>query len=104
MPVGPDGSRRIGKDRLDDHRDDQGASDKESDGKQAVRDFRWRYRRDDLTGPMTAPADVGHGSRASAVGGYAEVVRDREVTDMEDLRTDRLGLFLDHLDRARGRL
>jgi hypothetical protein len=29
--VGPDGSRRIQKDRLDDHRDDQVASDKESD-------------------------------------------------------------------------
>jgi hypothetical protein len=31
-PVGPDGSRQIQKDRLDDHRDDQGASDRESDG------------------------------------------------------------------------
>jgi hypothetical protein len=31
--VGPDGSRRIQKDRLDDHRDDQGASDRKSDGK-----------------------------------------------------------------------
>jgi hypothetical protein len=30
--VGPDGSRRIQKDRLDDHRDDQGASDRMSDG------------------------------------------------------------------------
>jgi hypothetical protein len=37
FPVGPDGSRRIQKDRLDDrlddHRDDQGASDKKSDGR-----------------------------------------------------------------------
>jgi hypothetical protein len=32
-PVGPDGSRRIQTDRLDDQTDDQGASDKESDGK-----------------------------------------------------------------------
>jgi hypothetical protein len=32
-PVGPDGSRRIQKDRLDDHRDDQGASDRKSDAK-----------------------------------------------------------------------
>jgi hypothetical protein len=32
-PVGPDGSRRIQKDRLDDQMDDQGAFDKESDGK-----------------------------------------------------------------------
>src|SRR4029450_6622465 len=32
-PVGPDGSRRIQTDRLDDHRDDQSASDEESDGK-----------------------------------------------------------------------
>jgi hypothetical protein len=31
--VGRDGSRRIQKDRLDDHRDDQSASDTESDGK-----------------------------------------------------------------------
>jgi hypothetical protein len=31
--VGPDGSRRIQKDRLDDHRDDQSASDTKSDGK-----------------------------------------------------------------------
>lgn len=31
--VGPDGSRRISKDRLDDQSDDQGASDAESDGK-----------------------------------------------------------------------
>jgi hypothetical protein len=31
--VGPDGSRRIQKDRLDDHWDDQGASDTKSDGK-----------------------------------------------------------------------
>ena len=31
--VGPDGSRRIQKDRLDDHMDDQGASDTESDAK-----------------------------------------------------------------------
>src|SRR5512132_588710 len=31
--VGPDGSRRMEKDRLDDHRDDQGASDTESDAK-----------------------------------------------------------------------
>jgi hypothetical protein len=31
--VGPDGSRRIQKDRLDDHRDDQGASDNISDSK-----------------------------------------------------------------------
>jgi hypothetical protein len=30
--VGPDGSRRIQKDRLDDHWDDQGASDTKSDG------------------------------------------------------------------------
>jgi len=30
-PVGLDGSRRIQKDRLDDHRDDQGPSDTESD-------------------------------------------------------------------------
>ena len=29
--VGPDGSRRIQKDRLDDHRDDQGPSDRRSD-------------------------------------------------------------------------
>jgi len=29
--VGPDGSRRIQTDRLDDHRDDQGASDRTSD-------------------------------------------------------------------------
>ena len=29
--VGPDGFRRIKKDRLDDHRDDQGASDRQSD-------------------------------------------------------------------------
>jgi len=32
-PVGLDGSRRIQTDRLDDHRDDQGASDRKSDGK-----------------------------------------------------------------------
>jgi hypothetical protein len=32
-PFGPDGSRRIQKDRLDDHRDDQSASDTKSDGK-----------------------------------------------------------------------
>jgi hypothetical protein len=31
--VGPDGSRRIEKDRLDDQMDDQGASDTESDAK-----------------------------------------------------------------------
>jgi hypothetical protein len=31
--VGPDGSRRIQKDRLDDQTDDQGVSDRESDGK-----------------------------------------------------------------------
>jgi hypothetical protein len=31
--VGPDGSGRIQKDRLDDHRDDQSASDRKSDGK-----------------------------------------------------------------------
>src|SRR4029453_468601 len=31
--VGPDGSRRIQKDRLDDQMDDQGASDRESDAK-----------------------------------------------------------------------
>src|SRR5215217_7408722 len=31
--VGPDGSRRIQKDRLDDQMDDQGASDTESDAK-----------------------------------------------------------------------
>jgi hypothetical protein len=31
--VGPDGSRRMQKDRLDDHLDDQGASDTESDAK-----------------------------------------------------------------------
>ena len=31
--VDPDGSRRTQTDRLDDHRDDQSASDKESDGK-----------------------------------------------------------------------
>ena len=31
--VGPDGSRPIQNDRLDDHRDDQGASDRESDAK-----------------------------------------------------------------------
>jgi hypothetical protein len=34
--VGPDGSRRIQKDRLDDQTDDQGASDAESDGKGAL--------------------------------------------------------------------
>jgi hypothetical protein len=32
-PVGPDGSRRIQTDRLDDQMDNQGASDTESDGK-----------------------------------------------------------------------
>ena len=32
-PVGPDGSRRIQMVRLDDHRDDQGASERESDAK-----------------------------------------------------------------------
>jgi hypothetical protein len=32
LGVDLDGSRRIQKDRLDDHRDDQGASDRESDG------------------------------------------------------------------------
>jgi hypothetical protein len=35
-PVGPDGSKRIQKDRLDDHWDDQGASDKESDAKASM--------------------------------------------------------------------
>jgi hypothetical protein len=34
-PVGPDGSRRLQNDRLDDHRDDQGASDGKSDAKAA---------------------------------------------------------------------
>jgi hypothetical protein len=32
-PVGPDGSRRMEKDRLDDQTDDQGASDRKSDAK-----------------------------------------------------------------------
>jgi hypothetical protein len=35
--VGPGGSRRIQKDRLDDHRDDQGASDVKSDAKASYR-------------------------------------------------------------------
>jgi hypothetical protein len=35
--VGLDGSRRIQKDRLDDQMDDQGASDRKSDGKPSNR-------------------------------------------------------------------
>jgi hypothetical protein len=39
--VGSDGSRRMQTDRLDDHRDDQGASDKESDDKASKTAQRW---------------------------------------------------------------
>jgi hypothetical protein len=34
--VGPDGFRRMQKDRLDDHRDNQSASDRMSDGKASM--------------------------------------------------------------------
>jgi hypothetical protein len=43
--VGPDGSRRIQKDRLDDHRDDPGTSDTKSDGKASNPMLAWMRRR-----------------------------------------------------------
>jgi hypothetical protein len=66
--VGPEGSRRIQKDRLDDQTDDQSASDRKSDAKasskwrpHAVRCGRYAERmtvRDMLTALQTLPRDA----------------------------------------------
>src|SRR6266508_2629033 len=63
-PVGPDGSRRIQKDRLDDQMDDQGASDRKSEG---LSSWLAAYRAEGACGPPLAPwtASVG-GQRHNA--------------------------------------
>jgi hypothetical protein len=45
LGVDLDGSRRIQKDRLDDHRDDPGTSDTKSDGKASNPMLAWMRRR-----------------------------------------------------------
>jgi hypothetical protein len=56
--VGPDGSRRIQSDRLDDHRDDQGASDRTSWARQANQAHEDRQRGRWVQVPSVVPANV----------------------------------------------
>jgi hypothetical protein len=62
--VGPDASRRIQKDRLDDHRDDQGASDKQSDGK-ASRSMMACHGAAELPALSSTPLSAAQGSQLS---------------------------------------
>jgi hypothetical protein len=53
-PVGPDGSRRIQKDRLDDHRDDQPPSDEVSDDIASA----GRWACGEVQGPSSSSVEV----------------------------------------------